>query len=353
MTPQQMDHHEENRKTVAQIVQKWRRFGFLRESDQRRMQIALQFMRMSCNSTYLIDQTTDHGTKASELVDVLSDMLERPDAKVVLFSQWLRMHELVVRRLESRHWQHVLFHGGVPGPKRKDLVRRFKDDPACRLFLSTDAGGVGLNLQNASAVVNLDQPWNPAVLEQRIGRVHRLGQSRPVQVVHFIAQGTIEEGMLSLLAFKKSMFTGVLDGGANEVFMGGTRLKRFMESVESATGSIPQSMPRETDRDEEERRSPSMSTEPAPTPQEGAWSDVLSAGMSLLEKFSRAIAEGKPGSASAAGAALPGGVPSPFASLVSSDPETGKPYLKLPMPEPDTVEKLVGLVAALAKGIRG
>ena len=74
------------------------------------------------------------------------------------------------------------------------MIHRFKEDPDCRLFLATDAGGVGLNLQNASAVVNLDQPWNPAVLEQRIGRVHRLGQRRPVRVVHFIAQGTIEEG---------------------------------------------------------------------------------------------------------------------------------------------------------------
>ena len=84
-----------------------------------------------------------------------------------------------------------------PARKRKDLIRQFKEDPACRLFLSTDAGGVGLNLQNASAVVNLDQPWNPAVLEQRIGRVHRLGQQPArCRVVHFIAQGTIEEGML-------------------------------------------------------------------------------------------------------------------------------------------------------------
>ena len=79
--------------------------------------------------------------------------------------------------------------------------------------MSTDAGGVGLNLQNASAVVSLDLPWNPAVLEQRIGRVHRLGQHRPVRVVHLISQGTIEEGMLGILGFKSAMLAGVLDGG--------------------------------------------------------------------------------------------------------------------------------------------
>ena len=107
---------------------------------------------------------------------------------------------------QERPWDHVFFHGGVPGPNRKQLVHRFREDPACRLFLATDAGGVGLNLQHASVVVNIDLPWNPAVLEQRIGRVHRLGQRRPVRVVDFIAQGTIEEGMLGLLKFKKSLF---------------------------------------------------------------------------------------------------------------------------------------------------
>src|SRR5207245_264895 len=97
--------------------------------------------------------------------------------------------ELLARRLKQRGWGHVLFHGGVPGSKRKDLIDRFREDPDCRAFLSTDAGGVGLNLQHARVVINVDLPWNPAVLEQRIGRVHRLGQRQPVRVVNFVAQG--------------------------------------------------------------------------------------------------------------------------------------------------------------------
>ncbi len=124
---------------------------------------------------------------------------------------------------------------------------QFKEDPKCRVFLSTDAGGVGLNLQNASTVVNMDLPWNPAILDQRIGRVHRLGQHRPVRVVNFVAQGTIEQGMLSVLAFKQSMLAGVLDGGQSEVFLGGSRLKRFMESVQQVTGAIPAAMPVQED----------------------------------------------------------------------------------------------------------
>jgi len=356
MTAEQRRHHDENREIVARIVQRWRKYGFLREADQRRMQIALQYMRMSCNSTYLLDHQTDHGVKADELAELLSEMLEEQQCKVVVFSQWLRMHELVARRLESRKWEHVVFHGRVPGPQRKDLVRRFKEDPDCRLFLSTDAGGVGLNLQNASAVVNLDQPWNPAVLEQRIGRVHRLGQHRPVRVVHFIAQGTIEEGILSLLAFKSAMFSGVLDGGQDEVFMGGTRLKRFMESVEKVTGSIPQPMPQQPERSEvaeaaEMAEASEMAevaeaveaAQPSAPPQEQFWTDVVTAGMSLLDKLGQALVTGKTGGQPAAGPGLPSG-------MVARDQQTGQPYLKLPLPEPETMQKIMELLAALTQG---
>lgn len=141
-----------------------------------------------------------------------AEVLEDPSAKAVVFSQWKGTYELIQRRLARRQhdaslpvWKQVLFSGSVPGDKRGALVDQFHNDPAYRLFLSTDAGGVGLNLQHAAAVVvNMDLPWNPAVLEQRIGRVHRMGQSRGVQVVNFVGQGSIEEGMLATLAFKKS-----------------------------------------------------------------------------------------------------------------------------------------------------
>jgi SNF2 family DNA or RNA helicase len=74
------------------------------------------------------------------------------------------MHEILIRRLGRMSWSHVLFHGGVESSRRKDLIDRFREDPRCRAFLSTDAGGVGLNLQHATVVVNVDLPWNPAVL---------------------------------------------------------------------------------------------------------------------------------------------------------------------------------------------
>ena len=360
MTEPQSRHHEENREIVARIVAKWRRYGFLTETDQRRLMIALQNMRMACDSTYLLDGTTDHGVKADELATLLAEIFERPDAKVVVFSQWVRMHELIARRLTAHRWPHVFFHGGVPGQQRMGLIRRFKEDPQCRIFLSTDAGGVGLNLQNAAVVISMDQPWNPAVLEQRIGRVHRLGQRRPVRAVNFVAQGTIEHGMLSLLSFKRSLFAGVLDGGEDQVLLGGTRLKRFMESVEKATGAIPVPMPQETAEsqaeaaagmkeagaeDEADGNRKAVRIAKAGEPASDL-ADLLTAGVSFLDQLGRVLGAGKadPAERESKGMSVD--------SFIGRDANTGQAYLKLPMPTGDTLKKIAGALEALAQTLK-
>jgi superfamily II DNA or RNA helicase len=349
MTELQRQYHTENMEIVARIVQKWRRYRFLSEADQRRLMIALQRMRMSCDSSYLIDKQNDQGGKADEAVELLDEIFERPDAKAVVFSQWLGMHELLRRRIDGRKWDHVLFHGGVPSPKRKDLVDRFREDPACRAFLSTDAGGVGLNLQHASVVLNMDLPWNPAVLEQRIGRVHRLGQTQPVRVVNFVAQGTIEEGMLSVLRFKKSLFAGVLDGGETEVFLGGSRLNKFMETVESTTKAIPEAMAEDAAEAPEPAASASASRvasapgdaadgeAPAVTPAAAdPWAGLLQTGMALLQQFAARPTTG-------------GGL----ASLVHRDERSGETYLKVPVAKPEVLDQALKAFETLLQGLRG
>jgi len=346
MTPEQRQYHEENREVVARIVAKWRRYRFLSEADQRRLMIALQNMRMACDSTYLLDHKTDFGVKADELATLLEEVFESPDAKVVVFSQWLRMHELLVRRFERRDWDHILFHGGVPGQQRKDLIDRFREDPGCRAFLSTDAGGVGLNLQHASVVVNMDLPWNPAVLEQRIGRVHRLGQRQPVRVVNFVAQGTIEEGMLSVLQFKKSLFAGVLDGGEKEVFLGGSRLNRFMETVEKASSAIPEAA-MEDGRDEaraaaepdEERAAEPARAPAAATAAADPLAGLIQNGLALLQQLAG-------GARPAAAGARPG------LSLVTRDERTGETYLRVPVPDPEVLDRALQAIGGLLEGLR-
>jgi len=152
MTDMQMVYHQENADVVVRIVQRWRKTRFLSDKEQRRLTCALQNMGMSCNSTYLLDHESDYGVKADELAALFDNLFADPDAKAVVFSQWTRTHDILIRRLEARGLGYVSFHGGVPSEKRLALVERFRDDPACCVFLSTDAGSTGLNLQHAS-------PW--------------------------------------------------------------------------------------------------------------------------------------------------------------------------------------------------
>jgi len=348
MTPEQNKYHEENRETVARIVAKWRRLGYLPETDQRILMIALQNMRMSCNSTYLLDEKTDYGIKADELISVLGEIFEQPQTKAVIFSQWLGTHKILLKRLESSKLSYVLFHGRIPGVRRKDLIRQFKTDPNCRVFLSTDAGGVGLNLQNASAVINMDLPWNPAVLEQRIGRIHRLGQHRPVRVVNFVAQGTIEHGMLSLLSFKQSLFSGVLDKGKDEVFLGGTRLKRFMDSVDKATNAIPEPMPQQGGIAGDgggagkEVSVAAGEKELPETVQRQSWDELVSTGLSFLDKLGRSLLDRQD-------------QPQPrgqngFAGLkIETDKATGRRQLKVPIPKKEILQGIASLLNEFSK----
>ena len=100
----------------------------------------------------------------------------------------------------------------MPQDRRRAEITRFKQDPDCRLFLSTDSGSVGLNLQAASAVINLDLPWNPAKLEQRIARAWRKNQMRTVDVINLVTEDSIEHSMLHVLSQKQALADGVLDG---------------------------------------------------------------------------------------------------------------------------------------------
>jgi superfamily II DNA or RNA helicase len=355
MTEAQMFYHQENAETVSKVIQRWRRTKFLSDKDQRRLTCALQNMRMSCNSTYLLDLETDHGVKADELASVLDGLLADPEAKAVVFSQWTRTHEIVIRRLEARGLGYVSFHGGVPSEKRPALVDRFRDDPACRVFLSTDAGSTGLNLQHASTLINMDLPWNPAVLEQRIGRIHRMGQKRPVHVINFVSAGTIEEGMLSVLAFKRSLSAGILDGGASEISLGGSRLTRFMKDVEKVTGQMGAA---EAVAPAEEAQNAAASAEsavaapeeivavmdaalseqaaPAAAPPPDPWQFLLQAGA----QFASALAAANDPTAAA----------HPW---IERDPANGAKSLKIPLPPPETVKLLANALSALADSMQG
>ena len=172
-------------------------------------------------------------------MNLLDNVLESGDEKVVVFSEWERMTRLVAMELDKRGIRYEYLNGRVPSKRRGELVDDFTTLPESRVFLSTDAGSTGLNLQVASTLINMDLPWNPAVLEQRIARIFRLGQEKPVQIINLVSKGSIEEGMINKLRFKKSMFEGVLDGGADTVFVDESKFKKLMDDLAVVMEATP------------------------------------------------------------------------------------------------------------------
>src|SRR5262249_4511827 len=167
---------------------------------------------MICDTPAILDPDCRVCPKLEELEGVLGELLEDGERKIVVFSEWVRMLELV-RELAAEMGVDYAWHtGSVPQLRRRAEIARFRQDPACRLFLTSDAGATGLNLQMASCVINLDLPWNPAKLEQRIGRVWRKGQTQAVTAVNFVTEDSIEHSILHLLAHKQTLADGVLDG---------------------------------------------------------------------------------------------------------------------------------------------
>ncbi len=172
---------------------------------RQRWLINLNLQRMSRDSTYLIDQDAEqrHDTKLTELRGILDEYLTGTSDKAVVFSQWERMTRLAATELEPQGIGYAYLHGGMPSAKRKDL-------------------------QNAALLINLDIPWNPAVLEQRIARIHRMGQKSKVQIINLVSRRAIEQRMLDTLAFKRDLAEGVLDNGNDSIFLDNERYKGFM-----------------------------------------------------------------------------------------------------------------------------
>jgi len=124
--------------------------------------------------------------------------------KCIVFTQFRATQDSIVRALEAASLETAVFHGELGWREKEEALDRFR--AAAPLLVSTEAGGEGRNLQFCRNVINYDLPWNPMRVEQRIGRVHRLGQEHPVRVINLVARGTIEAYVLEILDRKIRMF---------------------------------------------------------------------------------------------------------------------------------------------------
>jgi hypothetical protein len=182
----------------------------LTQQEQDKLQRELAMMRMICDTNYILDPEDKTCPKLAELEKILDECGEN-GAKIIIFSEWERMLYLVRELCDTRGAGYAWHTGSVPQQRRRAEINAFKNDPQCRVFLSTDSGATGLNLQTASVVINCDLPWNPAKLEQRIARAWRKHQTKPVTVINLVSENTIEHRMLDTLALKQSVALSVLD----------------------------------------------------------------------------------------------------------------------------------------------
>lgn len=224
LTPAMQVEYDEVKQQASQLVQKSLKRP-LKKDESELLMILLGMMRMICDSPSIIkNRGCEDCPKLDELATILDEALEDPDVKVIIFSEWEGMLKKVRAWADKNGVGYAWHTGSVPQQKRRGEILAFRNDPDCRLFLSTDSGGVGLNLQNASVVVNCDLPWNPARLEQRIARAWRKHQTRPVTVVNLVAENTLEHAMLETLTLKSNLAQGVLDGSDESLSQ--TKLKR-------------------------------------------------------------------------------------------------------------------------------
>lgn len=336
-TDEQAELHATHAQTVASITRK----SYLTEMDFIRLQRALLMCRMSADSTRLVDkQKPGHSSKLAKLKELIEQLTAEPSRKVVLFSEWTQMLDLVEEQLVEAGAGFVRLDGKVPQKKRQQLVQSFQKDPDCRFIIMTNAGSTGLNLQAADTVINVDLPWNPAILEQRIGRAHRMGQKRPVHVYILVTEDTLEERLLDTLSAKKelSMATLDIDSEIDRVALesGIEELKRRLEVL---LGSEPDANIDETQRAETAAALQARRTELA-----ASGGQMLTSAFAFLEKL---LPPSKDRQATEAQTALQKQFADGLAECVTRD-ESGRPTLQLTLPDDDSLQNLAASFAKFA-----
>ena len=237
-------------------------FGILNKKiltpmDIKRLQKILLSMRMVCDSTYLIDRQTNISPKLAELANILRELVVENGRKVVLFSEWTTMTYLIGKVLSGMGIDFVELTGRIPAQKRQKLIDEFDNNPDCKVFLSSDAGGVGLNLQSADCVINFELPWNPARLNQRIGRVNRIGQkSSKINVVNLVTKNSIEEKVFAAINLKQELFDAVLSGGVDEVDFSQENKAKFVNQIREMFGEEPVESSKKTEQPELDEQTP-------------------------------------------------------------------------------------------------
>lgn len=171
-------------------------------------------LRQLCLDPSLVVEGYKGGSGKLEVtIELIKDGIEKGH-KILLFSQFTSMLEIISRELNKNKISYFYLDGATKATKRIELVDKFNSEEETKVFLiSLKAGGTGLNLTSADIVIHFDPWWNPAIEEQATDRAHRIGQKNVVEVFKIISEGTIEERILNLQDEKKELINNVMSGG--------------------------------------------------------------------------------------------------------------------------------------------
>lgn len=301
LTSVQRDAHEDLRRPIARILQTAATRP-LRQPEFLQLMQLLARQRMICNGMAQIQFEQDwpriqaeaqtpavletlFAPKLSALRGLVEQVVVAQKRKAIVFSQWrnmLRLSEWAVRDvLAAAGLRSVFFTCAESAKLREEAIVRLHDDPSVALMFLSDAGGVGLNLQRAAGCcINLELPWNPAVLEQRVGRIYRLGQTNPIDVYNLVAEDCIESRIASLIERKRAVFSGLFDGTSDEVTFDDS--SSFLEGIKKLVDPVVVPLPASDDADATEPEvvpAPAQSNEPiAPAPFAGLSIDRMDDG---------------------------------------------------------------------------
>ena len=165
--------------------------------------------------------------------------------KVIVFTQFRATQQQLVRLLQREGIPTAEFHGEMNVKRKRKQVENFCNE--AQILVSTDCGAEGWNLQFARILINFDLPWNPMKVEQRIGRVHRLGQEREVLILNFCIKDTIEEHIVNLLSHKIRLFERVV--GELEMILG--HLSGELKEIESLDSKIMEILVKYSDKSDQ------------------------------------------------------------------------------------------------------
>lgn len=213
--PQKRPYRERAR-TVAELFSRFQNGNGTGE-EQEMILKSLQEMRMICtglavwNSDVVEDSPLKSAPKLQELRSILQDQVVDSQNQAIVFCRFLEGLALTENILDELNLPYAKLTGEIDPSRRQEEIDRFSDEKQCRVLLSSKVGEQGLDLEAANLVVNLDLPWNPAVLEQRVARAHRPGQEDTVQVMNIMTKNTIEESIFQKMQDKKKIFEGIFE----------------------------------------------------------------------------------------------------------------------------------------------